>query len=74
MEGGNSIIHKIKIATTQEIAALLQLKEDTLRQLASRGKLPGIKLGKSWRFDVERIERLFAGVSVEKQTDQGKDL
>jgi excisionase family DNA binding protein len=52
----------MQIATTREVAAVLRLKEETVCRLASQGKLPGLKLGKSWRFDMERIERLIAGV------------
>ena len=37
-------------------------KECTMSSLASQGKLPGFKLGESWRFDMDRIQRLFAGV------------
>ena len=52
----------MQIATVREVANFLRLKEATVCSLASQGKLPGLKLGKSWRFDMERIERLFAGV------------
>jgi excisionase family DNA binding protein len=57
-----SVSARIQVATVQEVAAFLRLKESTVCSLASQGKLPGFKLGKSWRFDMERIERLFAGV------------
>jgi excisionase family DNA binding protein len=52
----------MQIATVREIADFLRLKEATVCSLASQGKLPGLKLGKSWRFDMERIQRLFTGV------------
>jgi excisionase family DNA binding protein len=51
----------MQIATVREVAALLRLTESTVCSLASRRKLPGFKFGKSWRFDLEKIERLFAG-------------
>ncbi len=51
----------MQIATVREVANFLRLKEATICSLVSQGKLPGLKLGKSWRFDMERIERLFAG-------------
>ena len=53
---------KMQIATAREIAAVLRLKESTVCSLASRGKLPGVKVGKSWRFDINRIEQLFPGI------------
>jgi excisionase family DNA binding protein len=49
-------------ATAREVAAFLRLKECTVCRLASQGKLPGFQQGESWRFDMERIQRLFAGV------------
>jgi excisionase family DNA binding protein len=51
----------MQIVTAREIAAFLRLKESTVCSLASHGKLPGFKFGKSWRFDLEKIERLIAG-------------
>ncbi|MBA4423326.1 MAG: hypothetical protein C0390_09570 [Syntrophus sp. (in: bacteria)] len=53
---------KIQIATAREVAAVLRLRESTVCRLASQGKLPGLKLGKSWRFDMGRVERLFYGI------------
>jgi excisionase family DNA binding protein len=53
---------KIKLATAQEVAVILRLKEDTVCSLASKGKLPGFKIGKSWRFDKGRLEGLFAEI------------
>ena len=50
---------KMKIVTAREVAAILRLKEGTVCRLASQGKLPGLKLGKSWRFDMDKVERLF---------------
>lgn len=49
----------MQMATVREVAAFLQLKESTVCSLVSRGKLPGCKIGKSWRLDIEKIERLF---------------
>jgi excisionase family DNA binding protein len=51
----------MRIATVREVAAFLRLKETTVCSLTARGKLPGFKLGKSWRFDMGKIERLLAG-------------
>ena len=52
----------VRIVTVKEVATLLQLKESTVCSLAAEGKLPGFKLGKSWRFDMEEIERWIAGM------------
>lgn len=52
---------KMRIVTVKEVADFLRLKEATVCRLASEGKLPGVKVGKSWRFDMEALERCIAG-------------
>ena len=50
----------IQIMTVKEMSAFLKLKEETVRTLVAEGKLPGFKIGKSWRFDMEEVERWIA--------------
>jgi len=38
------------ILTLPEVAGLLRLSEKTTYRLAAEGKLPGFKVGGSWRF------------------------
>lgn len=45
-----------QILTLKEVAAYLKLAEKTAYRLASEGKLPGFKVGGSWRFKSEDIE------------------
>lgn len=45
-----------EILTLKEIAAYLKLAEKTAYRLAAEGKLPGFKVGGSWRFKREDIE------------------
>ncbi len=45
-----------QILTLKEVAAYLKLAEKTAYRLASEGKLPGFKVGGSWRFKREDIE------------------
>jgi excisionase family DNA binding protein len=52
----------VRIVTVKEVATLLKLKESTVCALAAAGKLPAFKLGKSWRFDMEEVERWIAGM------------
>lgn len=52
----------MEIMTVREVADFLRLKEATVCRLASEGKLPGVKVGKSWRFDRASLERLVSGV------------
>ena len=39
------------VLTVEQAAALLQLTPATVRRFASAGRVPGIKLGRRWRFD-----------------------
>ena len=43
------------IVTAKEVSQYLKLTESTIYKLASMGELPGFKIGKSWRFDMEEI-------------------
>jgi len=44
-----------KMVTAKEVAEFLRLTETTVCKLAASGELPGFKIGKSWRFDMEEI-------------------
>ncbi|EJA7360663.1 helix-turn-helix domain-containing protein [Vibrio alginolyticus] len=55
-----------QILTLKEVAAYLKLAEKTAYRLASEGKLPGFKVGGSWRFKREDLE-----VWIEKQKNVG---
>lgn len=45
------------IVTAREVGQYLKLTESTIYKLASTGELPGFKIGKSWRFDMDEILR-----------------
>ena len=44
-----------EILTLKEVAEYLKLAEKTTYRLAAEGKLPGFKVGGSWRFKREDI-------------------
>jgi excisionase family DNA binding protein len=46
-----------QILTLKEVAAYLKLADKTAYKLAAEGKLPGFKVGGSWRFKSDDIER-----------------
>ncbi|MDF1822245.1 MAG: helix-turn-helix domain-containing protein [Alcanivoracaceae bacterium] len=48
------------IMTLKEVAGYLKLAEKTAYRLAADGKLPGFKVGGSWRFRREDMERWIA--------------
>jgi excisionase family DNA binding protein len=39
-----------EVLTVEQLAALFQVDEDTVRKLAAAGELPGRKVGADWRF------------------------
>lgn len=45
-----------EILTLKEVAEYLKLAEKTAYRLAQNGKLPGFKVGGSWRFKRKDIE------------------
>ncbi|SFL20817.1 transcriptional regulator, AlpA family [Nitrosomonas aestuarii] len=46
-----------EILTLKEVAVYLKLAEKTAYKLAAEGKLPGFKVGGSWRFKASDIEK-----------------
>lgn len=61
----------MKIVTAKEVAQLLKLTESTIYNLAAAGKLPGFRVGNSWRFDMDSIMARIKG--GEKLAGQRKD-
>ena len=45
-----------EILTLKEVAEYLKLAEKTAYRLAAEGKLPGFKVGGSWRFKREDVQ------------------
>jgi excisionase family DNA binding protein len=59
------------IVTAKELAGCLKLTEATIYKLASRGELPGFKIGDSWRFHMDKILKLIRG--IKKKTRNRKE-
>ena len=57
-----------QILTLKEVAVYLKLAEKTAYKLAAAGKLPGFKVGGSWRFKREDIDRW---IEEQKSTNKG---
>jgi excisionase family DNA binding protein len=47
-----------KIMTAKEVSQFLKLSESTIYKLASSGEIPGFKIGDSWRFELEEIQKM----------------
>ena len=48
-----------EIMTVQEVAQYLRLAEATVYKLAQAGEIPGMKVGRAWRFKRELIDEWF---------------
>ena len=46
-----------EILTIREVATYLKLTEKTAYRLAAEGKIPGFKVGGSWRFRQSEIDK-----------------
>ncbi len=47
-----------KILTAKEVSQFLKLSESTIYKLAFSGEIPAFKVGDSWRFELEEIEKM----------------
>jgi excisionase family DNA binding protein len=43
----------------RQVARMLNIAETTARRWASEGKLPGLKLGRSFKFTEEQLQQFF---------------
>jgi excisionase family DNA binding protein len=62
------------IVTAKELAGCLKLTEATIYKLASRGELPGFKIGDSWRFDMDEVMQLFQKIETQKGKNRSPAL
>jgi excisionase family DNA binding protein len=46
------------MVTAKEVGHYLKLTGATIYKLALMGQIPGFKIGKSWRFDMDEIIRI----------------
>ncbi len=56
------------IVTAKEVGQYLKLTESTIYKLVSEGELPGFRIGKSWRFDMDEILRLIKKQGMHQKT------
>ena len=47
-----------QIVTAKDAGQYLKLSDSTIYKLASKGEIPGFKIGDSWRFDMDEILNL----------------
>jgi len=56
----------------REVAPLLRLSESTIYKLVARGEIPGVKIGGSWRFALQEIEKMIPKAG-KKNSDGGEE-
>jgi excisionase family DNA binding protein len=61
----------LEVLTIRELADLLKINEKTAYKLAAGGKIPGFKVGGSWRFERQEIADWIKR-KVEEQRKGGK--
>jgi excisionase family DNA binding protein len=55
------------VLAAEELSGYLNLADSTIDRLASRGDLPGFKMGNSWQFDMDEILELID--EIKKRND-----
>lgn len=46
------------IVRAKEVGQYLKLSESTIYKLAATGEIPGFKIGDSWRFELDEIQKM----------------
>jgi excisionase family DNA binding protein len=59
------------ILTAKELSQFLKLSESTIYKLAVSGEIPAFKVGDSWRFELEEIQKM---IRDSKTRGRRKDL
>ena len=62
------------ILTVREVAAYLKIKEKTAYRLAAEGKIPGFKVGGSWRFRQQDIDSWIEAQSAGIGSDVKREI
>ena len=56
--------------TLDEVAQFLKVSPRAVRRLATKGEIPGRKVGNHWRFSPVAVQRWLAGESISKPADE----
>ncbi|WP_067455307.1 helix-turn-helix domain-containing protein [Actinomadura macra] len=59
------------ILTTEELSAKIRIAPPTIRKAASRGDIPGMRIGKDWRFSYSAVVAAIASYYL--VADDGTD-
>ena len=59
-----------EILTLEEVAAYLKAGKKTVYRVAQQGRIPGFKLGGTWRFRRTELDRWISAQIAEKAQDR----
>lgn len=59
----------MKIYTTQEVAELLSIKENTVREYIKRGELEASRLGRMYRISEEQVNDFLEKTSTKRKEE-----
>ena len=59
-----------QLMTVEEVAEFLRVKTSTVYEWAKNGKLPGVKVGRLWRFERKKVEAWLQNAAY---VGEGKD-
>jgi excisionase family DNA binding protein len=66
-----------QVLTLQELSLYIKIAESSVYKLVREGKIPGQKVGKSWRFYKPAIDRWLAGDTItikSKKKNENKEI
>jgi excisionase family DNA binding protein len=63
-----------KIVKPKELAEFLRLTQETVCKLAAEGKLPGFKIGRSWRFDLDEVLKRINEAKTDRPGNHRQEL
>jgi excisionase family DNA binding protein len=63
-----------EIMTLREVATYLKIKEKTAYRLAAEGRIPGFKVGGSWRFRMGDLERWIEAQSGDHPNNINREI
>ena len=62
------------LLTADQVAEYLKLDRETIYRKARRGEIPGIKIGKEWRFSTEGLNNWIKELEKNTLNPQGEDV
>jgi excisionase family DNA binding protein len=68
-DGKTNIVASTSIMTVHDVANYLRLSEATIYQMARTGRIPVLRMGRTWRFKRENIDAW-----LDLSQAQGKNL